>query len=200
MNYRDDIDYDGWPHSRSYMEKEKAELRNQILGMRASIDPDWKARYDHEVCTALLALAHKENFQHIHCYLPIKNEIDTLPFIQAMLDAKKTIICPRTLPNRQLEHLKLDAIDQIERGMYGTLHPASSKPYAETYDLIIVPGVAFDKEGYRLGYGGAYYDTFLSKHPLALHCGIGYPFQIVDKVAREDHDAKMRKLIYFDAL
>ena len=72
-----------------------------------------------------------------------------------------------------------------------TFHSAKADIYTANYDLIIVPGLAFNKNNYRLGYGGGYYDTFLSEHPEAYKLGIFYPFQKVESLPLEEHDQQL---------
>ena len=105
-----------------------------------------------------------------------------------MLTKNIKVITPKTLPKRQLENLELHALNELEKGVFGTSHPANSEIYSGNYDLIIVPGLAFDNQNYRLGYGGGYYDTFLEQHPNAFKVGIFYPFQKVSTVPKEKHD------------
>ncbi len=93
-----------------------------------------------------------------------------------------------------LEVLKqpLKSLDEVENGVFGTVHMASKLEYSGDYDLIIVPGLAFDAANYRLGYGGGYYDNFLSQH-VGQKIGIGHPFQLIDSVPIEAHDVKLER-------
>ena len=80
------------------------------------------------------------------------------------------------------------SLTKLEMGIMQTLHPKEPLIYEGKYDLVIVPGLAFDKANYRLGYGGGYYDNFLIDHPEAHKVGIFYPFQMIDSVPKEPHD------------
>ncbi len=171
-----------------------------MVELRASLDPIRKSTYDQLVCKALLDLILRNKYKVVHSYLPMPGEIDTLPLLRELLQLQVEVICPKTLRARRLKHLKLIEIEQVEKGLYGTTHPRSPHIYQGAFDLIIVPGLAFDKEGYRLGYGGGYYDAFLSEHRSALQYGIAYPFQVLENVPREGHDVKMDKTLYFSAL
>ena len=82
----------------------------------------------------------------------------------------------------------------MHRGKFGIPEP-TTQPYEGHIDLIIVPAVAFDKEGHRLGRGGGYYDRFLKKYPRATLIGVGYDFQLVEKVPTERHDRKMHRIV-----
>jgi 5-formyltetrahydrofolate cyclo-ligase len=89
----------------------------------------------------------------------------------------------------------LTSFDDIEKGVFGTTHPANPEEYTGKFDLIIVPGLAFDDKKYRLGYGGGYYDNFLVNHPEAYKIGIFYPAQKVENVPTEAHDICLDEIL-----
>lgn len=175
----------------------KAEVRKQMLSKRAFLIRKNKKEYDQRVCDALWNIIEERNCKVIHAYLPMGTEINTTPLIQRMLDAGKTVVSPKTLPKRKLQNLVLKSLDEIEKGVFGTTHPANTYEYTGNYDLIIVPGLAFDKDRYRVGYGGGYYDNFLVSQPNAYKPGIFYPVQEIEKVPRESHDIQLDTIITF---
>jgi len=152
--------------------------------------------WDHQICKELLQIIKTRNFAHVHCYLPMESEVDITPLIAQLLANDISVITPKTLPERKLEHRILISLSNVEKGVFGTSHPANSEIYSGNFDLIIVPGLAFSKEYYRLGYGGGYYDTFLSKNAKAYKLGICYPFQIVDELPIEEHDQQLDGVLY----
>lgn len=176
--------------------EEKKRLRVKMLSQRARMDGQQKQQYDQSICNLLLALVNENEYKTVHCYLPMGEEIDIRPFIHKLLIQKLTVVTPKTLPKRQLQHLVLDDLSQVEAGRYGTVHPANSKEYFGAYDLIIVPGLAFSTSHYRLGYGGGYYDHFLAQHPKAYKLGIGYPFQQVEQIPLEFHDVQLDGILW----
>lgn len=163
---------------------------------RAQLNPEIKKAYDEWVCQQLWRRIEQKSMQIVHCYIPMGMEIDIRPLIRQMLGAKIRVVTPRTLKNRQLQHLILASLDQVEKGVFGTTFPAGKQLYQGSYDLIIVPGLAFDDHGYRLGYGGGYYDNFLVEHPEALKLGIFYPFQQVLQLPLEPHDQQLDEMLY----
>ena len=168
--------------------EEKKLLRQSMLHKRLQMNAIKKEAYDNDICSQLLKLIAINNYQVIHTYIPMANEINITPLLQQLLNQNKTIVCPKTLPARLLENRILSSLQDLETGIKGTQHPAAAKVYEGKYDLIIVPGLAFDKERYRLGYGGGYYDNFLATQQQAFKVGIFYPFQHVEAVPREAHD------------
>ncbi|MEZ4800231.1 MAG: 5-formyltetrahydrofolate cyclo-ligase [Flavobacteriales bacterium] len=175
---------------------QKAEMRKQMLAVRVSIPSDIKNGIDQLINSKLQEIIDERGVRVLHCYLPMGAEIDIKPTIQFALNKSIKVISPKTLPNRKLENRILNSLDEVEKGAWGTSHP-TGKPYKGSFDLIIVPGLAFDDANYRLGYGGGYYDNFLALHPEAYKFGIFYSKQKVASVPREPHDVCLNEIISF---
>lgn len=174
---------------------QKKALRQKMLIKRAKANGELKNKYDQWVCEQLENIILEKGYQKIHAYLPMGKEINISPLLQALLEKNITVVVPKTLPKRKLENLVLTDLKKVEKGVFGTTHPADAKVYNEDFDLIIVPGLAFDKDNYRLGYGGGYYDNFIVNHEQAKKIGIFYPFQGVEKVPTEAHDMQLDELL-----
>ncbi|MBT31025.1 MAG: 5-formyltetrahydrofolate cyclo-ligase [Thalassobius sp.] len=174
---------------------EKEELRKKMLAQRAKLSLSEIKEFSENICSALEQLVSKEKPQVVHVFIPFKNEPDILPFLDFLLEKEIQVIAPKTLRNRQLEHYHYSGFSDLEQGLFKTLHPAKGLKYEGNIDIILVPGLAFDKAGFRLGYGGGYYDTFLDAFPKSIKVGIAYPFQLVENVPVEAHDAKMNMII-----
>lgn len=170
---------------------EKKLLRAQMLRRRNELNTEKKAHYDQEICWQLEKIIRENNYQTIHAYIPMANEIDISPLLQNLLDQGIQVICPKTLPKRKLENRILYSLSELETGIMKTQHPLKADVYEGQIDIIIVPGLAYDATNYRLGYGGGYYDNFLVNHPNARRIGIFYPFQKVSQVPKEEHDLQL---------
>lgn len=166
-----------------------------MLIERTSMDLDMKRDYDKWVCDSLMYMVDAMEYKTVHCYLPMGAEIDITNFIKELLVRGITVVTPKTLPKRKLENLVLNSLQEVEDGVFGTSHSASGKVYAGSYALIVVPGLAFDAENYRLGYGGGYYDTFISSQATSKTVGIFYPFQEVKQVPIESHDVQLDEIL-----
>ncbi len=171
--------------------EQKKNLRAKMLLKRAKILLSEKKKYDAWICHSLWNIIKKHNYKNVHCYLPMGTEIDITPLINNMLKAKITVVTPKTLTNRKLQHLKLTSLSNLKKGMFGTSYPANATEFLGTYGLIIVPGLSFNKLNYRLGYGGGYYDNFMEQHPTSKKIGICYPFQLLDTIPLEAHDLQL---------
>ncbi len=177
------------------IEEQKKHLRKEMFGKRNGIDPLFKQEYDQWVCQALEKRIMNCGCKVVHSYIPFLTEINVRPLLEKLLQSGIKVVCPKTLPKRKLENRVLVSFEELEVGIMGTQHPAEAILYEGKYDLIIVPGLAFDSHRYRLGYGGGYYDNFLVTQPEALKVGIFYPFQQVDQVPTEPHDVCLDELL-----
>jgi len=128
-------------------------------------------------------------------YMPTDNEVDIKPFIAECLFQNKTLLLPKIITSSAMEAVEIFSFDNIHEGVYGIFEPTNQEYRHKFIDLVVVPGVAFDSEGNRVGRGKGYYDHFLKKHPESLKVGIGYSRQLVEYIPTQDHDVKMDKVI-----
>lgn len=125
-------------------------------------------------------------------YSSLPDEVQTIEFIEKWRH-KKRIILP-TVVGDDIIPVELTDDTDFAIGDFNILEP-QNKPYNGSYDLIIVPGVAFDKYGNRIGRGKGYYDRFLSKHMDIKRIGICFDFQLIERVPTEDNDIRMHEII-----
>lgn len=131
-------------------------------------------------------------------YLSIGGEVDTSEMIMEALRLGKRVVVPVCDGNRTIVPCALNQGVTMRRGPYGILEPALKKPVdLQEIELVIVPGVAFDTTGKRLGRGKGYYDCFLARMPESAHSiGLAYDFQILPSVPTADHDVNVHKVIF----
>lgn len=173
----------------------KKDLRKKMLLKRVKLSKQAKLKYDQWICDRLLEKIEVLKVKTVHCYLTMGTEININPLIKILLEKGVIVVTPKTFPKRKLKNLILKSLNELEKGVYGTFHPKGDNEYKGEYELIIIPGLAFDAKNYRLGYGGGYYDDFLVNHPLAKKIGIFYPFQEVEHVPLEPHDLKLDEIL-----
>ncbi|MFH0971368.1 MAG: 5-formyltetrahydrofolate cyclo-ligase [Candidatus Micrarchaeota archaeon] len=146
------------------------------------------------ICERLIALPEFKSAKTILFYIPIKNEAGTMPAILAAKKQNKVVGAPR-IENGRILPKKLD-LKKLKIGLFGVPEPyaAANIPMA-SIDLVVVPGVAFDLQGNRMGYGKGYYDSFLQKLPHAKKIALAYELQIVAHFEKEPHDIAVGKII-----
>ena len=178
------------------IKEEKKAIRSKMLEKRNAMPRQERNAHSEKICNQLWEIILKNKVQVIHSYLTMGSEINVLPLLQKALDNSLTVVVPKTLKKRQMQNLILHDLKNMEPGIFGTYHPKDTEEYSGEYDLIIVAGLAFDQRGYRVGYGGGYYDTFLAGQANAQKVGVFYPFQLMDQVPVEPHDIKLDKVLF----
>ena len=144
----------------------------------------------------LLSLREFQDAETILFFYSNWNEPDTHVMIRRAFDLGKTIALPRTYPKGVMEARKIKGFDDLTPARFGIPEPAESSPVVkpEELDFIVVPAVLFDCEGYRLGHGGGYYDTYLPS-TCAFSCGIAREKMLVPRVPREKHDIRVNCVV-----
>ncbi|MDU7147618.1 MAG: 5-formyltetrahydrofolate cyclo-ligase [Clostridium sp.] len=179
--------------------EEKKILRNKILEIRDSLNNNEKELMDNKIFNELINTDLYKRAINIFIYISFSNEINTRNIIEKAFEDKKNVFIPKVYKDDKLmKAVKLNSIDELKKNSMGILEPIDDSNYIEkeNIDLIVVPGVVFDKECNRVGYGGGYYDRYLKdikskENKIAL----AYDLQIVDKIESEVHDIKVDYII-----
>ena len=172
----------------------KSELRKQVLREMKAISQEQKQFIDQTLTERLLQHPFYQESKVIATYLSFPHEFQTQELIeQALKDGKKVLI-PKTYPKGRMNFVVYDP-QQLVKTSFGLLEPQGDLEVvdASQIDLIHVPGLAFTTEGYRIGYGGGYYDRYLehfSGHTLSTV----YPCQIRD-FSPENHDIPVQEVL-----
>jgi len=130
-------------------------------------------------------------------YVAINNEVDVWPFLEHCLGQGKTVVLPRIeVATDCLVAVRFTGRENLIKGKFGITEPQGEALPPELIDAVLVPGVAFDRRGYRLGYGKGYYDRFLPKlRRGALTIGIAHSHQVVDEIPHSFHDYRLDYLV-----
>ena len=168
----------------------KQELRKKYLSIRKNIC----STIPSSIITKKV-LAHPKiiTSSTILIYMSNNNEVDTKEIINSLLPSKK-IALPKVI-DKEIKFYYINSILELSPGYYGILEPITTNP-VNNYDhtICITPGVCFSRDGYRLGYGGGYYDRFLSKHKVYT-IGLCYKECLVDALPHESHDKQIDEII-----
>lgn len=173
----------------------KAGLRKTILHARQVLSP---AEVEDKSSWIIKRLKELEPLRHariIMAYSPIRNEVDLRPYLEELLEQGKTILLPR-VDNEMLQAAAFHGWDKCQTSSLGIKEPAGPGWPLPEIEAVLVPGVAFDGNGHRLGYGRGFYDRFLPElSPSAFLCGVAYEFQIVDSVFPEERDKPVHWIV-----
>ena len=178
----------------------KLALRNRILLARDALSPAERAARSAAITARIEALPSYDQAAAVLLTLSFRSEWDTLPLISHALTAGKNVIVPRVDTRaRMLELCRIrDLAHDIAPGYYGIPEPLPTMPHAapEEIAFVLVPGVAFDRDGRRLGYGGGFYDRLLPLLPPHTPRVAGaYTLQIVPHVPAAPHDMTMDAVV-----
>ena len=124
----------------------------------------------------------------IYGYLPYNQEVRTVPMLERALWEGKRVAVPKVY-GTEMKFIYLDNLSAVSKGYAGIPEPIADAPVADDPTaLVLLPGLAFDKEGHRIGYGGGYYDKFLASEPGHPTIALCYAFQMLPKIETEEFD------------
>lgn len=175
----------------------KKTLRSRLLAQRRAMGPaDWQTSST-AAQKRLIALDAFCQARCIALYASVHQEVGTELLFSAALAGGKEVLFPLVCGNN-LQFKKVSALEQLAVGSFGILEPCylGSDHTLETADLIVVPGVAFDLQGHRIGFGKGYYDRCLSQ--LTNHgvlVGLCHDFQVLEQLPAEGHDIRMQYVV-----
>ncbi|WP_420265355.1 5-formyltetrahydrofolate cyclo-ligase [Candidatus Magnetominusculus dajiuhuensis] len=178
----------------------KMVLRIEAVRVRDSIAPEIKRLKDKEIQDNLFETEEFIKAKMVMFFASIRSEPNTLDMIQSSLNIKKTIVLPRVnLNTRELEPYAVRNLSELVLGYMDIPEPRPQRRVcADDIDIIVMPGLAFDKTGGRIGYGGGYYDRFIGgrsdRHRPVL-AAIAYGEQIFESVPVMSHDVRVDMIV-----
>lgn len=179
---------------RDNANRAKRACRAQLLERRQAMDPEVTRAASRRIQDRLLKLPACQEARAIHCYVDgLPNEVGTRRFLQWCLDGGRCLVLPVVgEPHPPMHHARIGDLGELVPGRWGIPEPpldaTTQVAASEPHDLIVVPGVAFDERGYRIGHGGGFYDDFLRQQPAAVKVGVVYEEFLVATVPTEAHD------------
>ncbi|MEW6547138.1 MAG: 5-formyltetrahydrofolate cyclo-ligase [Bacillota bacterium] len=180
--------------------RERAELRRRVLAQRLALAPEEVVALSERVKSHLLSHPVWQVSRVVLGYASFRQEVDTFPLLADAVASGKELALPRVDRKRRvLDLLRVrDLAADLVPGYQGILEPDPGRcpPVdAALVDLVLVPGVVFDRRGFRLGYGGGYYDRLLGYLPRAVRVGLAFSLQVVDQLPVLPHDLPVDILV-----
>ena len=170
----------------------KNKMRELLVQRRRVMSPQDCQMYSQQILDQLEQMTCFREAKTVLLYYPIQNEVDVLPLVKKYKH-EKTLLFPVSHRHGMTVH-PYAGNKNMHRGKFGIPEP-TTPAYEGEIDLVIVPAVAFDEKGRRLGRGGGYYDRFIKKLTYAVLVGVGYDFQLVDEVPAARHDQRVHRII-----
>jgi 5-formyltetrahydrofolate cyclo-ligase len=181
--------------------KKKKELRAKVQELRDKLDPEQRKSLSATVAENLWSIPEFVAAETVLFFISFRSEVDTVPMIRRALDGRKVVCLPSTdTGSKGMVASRIINLDgDLQMGNYDILEPKPEclRPVSpEKIEVVLMPGVAFDLTGGRLGYGGGYYDRFLEKcSPQCRLIALAFELQIVEHVPCADHDARIHKIV-----
>jgi 5-formyltetrahydrofolate cyclo-ligase len=178
--------------------KDKEALRQQLRAKRRSISPDKIFRKSRHIQALLFSIRAYQEAECVGFYVSSGHEVETHEMIRDCFQMGKQVVVPKCGDTAAAMSLcRIDSFNDLLPGAFGILEPCDpvDKVELDVIDVLIVPGLGFDRSGHRLGQGGGYYDALLASRPRAVVVGIAFAVQIVDTIPVEVHDAMVDLIV-----
>ncbi len=175
-------------------------LRAEALHKRDSIPPGVRTELSRQIVNHAINWIEKKRADAVLTYLNMRSEVETGGLLDYLLVQNKVVLAPvmNTKQRSFTPHRIIDPKKDLVLHPYGMYqpNPATCPPFPlDQIDLIFVPGVAFDRKGYRIGYGVGFYDRFLPQCPQAVWMGLAYEAQIVTNTFPQPWDVPLHQIL-----
>ena len=179
--------------------KTKSEIRKEVLLVRDSLDSKTICESSKKICNKIITSEVYERAKTVLAYLPIRGEVDVFPIIKDACEKKKKVYLPKIIEKHKMEFYLFKGIDDLKRGQFNILEPSGECRFIYNQNIkkdvvMIVPGVAYDKNNNRLGYGGGFYDCYLEGKDIYT-IAPAYDFQILNNLMVETYDKKICEIV-----
>ena len=167
---------------------DKKELRRQIREQKRAMTEAEIIEKSEKLGALFAASSLYQNAKTIYGYLPYNQEVRTIPMLEQALRDGKVVAVPKVIGD-EMVFIRMDDLTQVEKGYAGIPEPIANGPAADDpHALVLMPGLAFDPQGHRIGYGGGFYDRFLASEPEHPTLALCYDFRMLPHVETEEFD------------
>ncbi len=176
----------------------KEKIRANALKKRCNLSERERAIKSRAIIQRVLSLQEIKRAECISCYAGVNSEVRTLSLISQLLASSKKVAVPAVVDRERMEMYQIESLDELEKNN-GFIEPRGEfRRFCgpERIDAVLVPGIAFDEKGHRIGYGKGYYDRFMKRLRKGIPLiGLAFECQIVKKIPVEEHDVRLEKII-----
>lgn len=175
---------------------DKKELRRTIRERKRAMTEEEIVQRSEKLGKLFVQSEAYKNAKTIYGYLPYNQEVRTVPMLEQALKDGKKVAVPKVYGD-EMKFLYLDDLTQVEKGYAGIPEPIADEPVADDETaLVLMPGLAFDPAGHRIGYGGGFYDKFLAAEPNHPTLALCYEFQMLPELHTEEHDIPVDTVLW----
>ena len=172
----------------------KKEIRHKIIRLRKEMDPLAWQEATKEITEKIIRHPRFLEETDIYCYVNYNGEVGTELLMEEAWKLGKHVWLPK-VEGSEMEFYLVESRQKLEPGAYGILEPAGEQKADGKEGLMIMPGVAFDTNRNRVGYGGGYYDRYLESHPQLHTLALAFDMQVLFEVPAEEQDIKPQLLV-----
>ena len=177
------------------IQEEKKEIRRRCRALRTAMPEEERAQGSRRMTETVLANAAYQDAPVLLAYIDAKNEIATGGILEDAWRQNKTVAVPR-VHGENMDFYQIRSWEDLEPGAFGIREPKEGcPPVSLERGLMLAPGVAFDRTGRRVGYGGGFYDRYLADHPHLTVWGLAFACQVLPQVPAEDTDRRMDRVV-----
>ncbi|MDF2473284.1 MAG: 5-formyltetrahydrofolate cyclo-ligase family protein [Anaerocolumna sp.] len=177
----------------------KKEIRSHIKALKTAVSMNEIRDYSEKIKECLLMDKSYLNCTHLFCYVSFHQEVLTAEIINSGIANSKKVAVPKIVDN-EMKFYYIESFADLQPGILGIPEPVSgieAIPDKKNNNLVIVPGLAFDWNKNRVGYGKGYYDRFFEKYksvPMKT-IALSYDFQVFEQIPQDEHDKKVDQII-----
>ena len=175
---------------------DKKELRRSIRERKRAMTEEEIVSRSEKLGVLFAQSEAYKNAKTIYGYLPYNQEVRTVPMLEQALKDGKKVAVPKVYGD-EMKFLYLDDLTKVSKGYAGIPEPIADGPVADDETaLVLMPGLAFDPAGHRIGYGGGFYDKFLAAEPNHPTLALCYEFQLLPELDTEEHDIPVDTVLW----
>ena len=175
---------------------DKKELRRSIRDQKRAMSEAEIVSRSEKLAQLFYASEAYKNAKTIYGYLPYNQEVRTVPMLERALQDGKRVAVPKCYGD-EMKFIFMDDLSKVEKGYANIPEPIADEPVADDVTaLVLMPGLAFDPQGNRMGYGGGFYDKFLEKEPNHPTLALCYDFQMLPHLETEAHDIPVDTVLW----
>jgi 5-formyltetrahydrofolate cyclo-ligase len=167
---------------------DKKALRLSIRQQKQAMTPEQIEQASARLCELFFETEQYKKAKTVYSYLPYNQEVRTVPILERAIADGKAVAVPKVYGDT-MRFIYINSMAETAPGYSGIPEPIADGPIAnDPTALVLMPGLAFDKEGHRIGYGGGFYDKFLAAEPHHPTVALCYGFQVLDRLETDDFD------------
>ena len=175
---------------------DKKELRATIRARKRAMTEEEIVSRSQALTLLFLESDAYRNAETIYGYLPYNQEVRTVPMLEQALKDGKRVAVPKCYGD-EMKFIFMEDLSKVEKGYANIPEPIADGPVADDETaLVLMPGLAFDPQGHRIGYGGGFYDKFLSREPGHPTLALCYEFQMLPELKTEEHDIPVDTVLW----